>query len=450
MTIHLAQTQNFDVEVSKNLENLLNKHKGVAKFKRVEQAITLKEEEIQARYVPIEKLQQKFSLSPPLITQIIEVSRRWGRGPIVQPNSIKENTLFSSLLRGYDTSHLQDLRQYTLLDLLHGLLSMSFLKQSYPLESLKKQGKILKEEQDVVEDAYVSSKLLFDKCQQVRKTQGISQEDFLILFTATNLDSNWIYSLDPAYTNTIIINKKALSYIEEDRMPAALSFYMVAGILAKLSFLGFIDWYLHQHPRSIGCIMDHNLEHYDACTTMRSADICRDCQQLITADKISFGLSSQLSKILNDTREDLLMRNTWLLPKQPYELVIEGYKCDILIPALGEKVNLSPIEKALYLTFLFMPEGCTRDQLSTKRNLINDWYARWVNCDANGAIHPTVQNLFDNRNSYAEKVARIKHAFADYIHPKHLDLYTIQGPKNGVKQIALDRAYVTYKNVELG
>ena len=90
MTIHLAQTQNFEVEVLQNLEILLNKNKGVAKFKRLGQAITLKAEEIQTRYISPEKLQQKFTLSRPLLNQIIGVSRRWtNRSVFLQPSSIK-------------------------------------------------------------------------------------------------------------------------------------------------------------------------------------------------------------------------------------------------------------------------------------------------------------------------------------------------------------------------
>jgi len=184
------------------------------------------------------------------------------------------------------------------------MLRVSFLKQSFPL--LKKGEEDEHRCQiDRQHDVYTGSQFLFEDCKLLREKHRLAKEDYLILLTNGNLDSNWVYMLDPAYENNIIINTCPLSELDSEKLPAALAFYLIKGLLAKQSYRSFIDWYLHLHPQSQSCLMDFNFKHQKAFKNIRSVGICRDCQSVINEQSVSPDLYRQLFSLLNDVRIEL-------------------------------------------------------------------------------------------------------------------------------------------------
>jgi len=309
MNIYVTKTQQFDQDLFQDLLILLNKDKGAVQFKPLLQSVVLKQEEIQTRCIPHDKLWKRFTLQPSLLVEVIKVLQELDTEQVLlQRNTLIGNTIYGRSIMGANASSLDDLKKYALLQLVYGMLRISFVKQSYPLiRHINRAGtQQFTCDSSMEHDVFVDTKLLFQKCKEQRIAQNLSKDDFLVLFTSVNIDANWIYCLDPTYANNVVINLHPLSNVLiEEQLPAALIYYVVAGILAKLMHWSFVDWYLHQHPQPKGCIMDFNYRHEEALDTMFASSICSTCSHLIATNKVSTELLAQFLKIMEGSQKEL-------------------------------------------------------------------------------------------------------------------------------------------------
>ena len=309
MNVYVTKTQQFDQDLFQNLLILLNRDKGTVQFKPLPQSIILNREEIQTRCIPNDKLWKKFIVQPSLLAEVIKVLQKLDTNQsLLQRNSLSGNTIYARSIMGANAPSLNDFNKYALLQLIYGMLRISFVKQSYPLlRRLNKKSTAASYcDASMGHDVFVDTKLLFQKCQEQRIEQNLAQDDFLVLFTSVNIDANWVYSLDPTYANNIVVNLHPLSNaLHNQQMPAALVYYVLTGVFTKLMHRSFVDWYLHQHPQAKGCIMDFNYHHEEAVDTMYNSDICATCRKLLTKNKVSVDLLTQFTKIMEENRKEL-------------------------------------------------------------------------------------------------------------------------------------------------
>jgi len=309
MNIYVTKTEQFDQDLFQNLLILLNRYKGGVQFKPLPQSIILNQEEIQTRCIPNGKLWKKFIVQPSLLVEVIKVLQELDPNQsLLQRNSLSGNTIYARSIMGTNAVSSDEFKKHALLQLIYGMLRISFVKQSYPLAyRLNQEGtKQLSCDASMEHDVFVDTKLLFQKCKEQRKEQKLTQDDFLVLFTSVNIDANWIYSLDPTYANNIVVNLHPLSNtLNDQQMSAALVYYVVTGIFAKLMHRSFVDWYLHQHPQSKGCIMDFNYHHEEAIKTINASDICATCRKLLNTNKVSLELLAQFERIMKQSRMEL-------------------------------------------------------------------------------------------------------------------------------------------------
>jgi len=313
MKIYVTKTQLFDQDLFQNLLILLNRNKGLVPFNPLFESVKLKQEEIQTRCIPNDKLGKKFIIQPSLLTEVSKVLEGLDSSKsLLQKNTLGVNTMYARSIRASNAGPSEEYKKFAALQLIYGMLRISFVKQSYPLaprineDGLKK----LVCDAGMGHDVFVDTKLLFQKCLEQRKQHNLKEADFLILFTSVNIDANWIYSLDPTFDNNIVINLHLLSSMFDDRqLLAALTYYVAAGVLAKLMHWSFMDWYLHQHPQSKGCIMDFNYCHNEAFHTVSTSNICPACKKIMTANEVPTELLAQFSKIIKESLKELRMEN---------------------------------------------------------------------------------------------------------------------------------------------
>jgi len=304
MNVYLVQSDIFPNDVLQNLLILLKKNRGVAKFSSLDTSLNLSNDELLLRCIPCQKLQKKFLLSRNLLKEITNILPKLGKeGQYFQPETCADNSWYARVMQGVNYDNLPELKRYTLEDLINAMLRVSFLKHSFPLPTRPTKGSSVEPEKQ--HDLYTVSQYLFKKCKELRTTYNYKEEDYVVLFTKSNLDSNWIYTLDPSYQNNIIINVCPLANIHLNELPTVLAYYLITGILAKQSFRSFIDWYLHQHPHPENCIMDFNEDHANELQRIRTVSICRHCQPLINEDTVSPSLFLQLNNILESLKVEL-------------------------------------------------------------------------------------------------------------------------------------------------
>lgn len=126
---------------------------------------------------------------------------------------------------------------------------------------------------------------------------------------------------------------------------------------------------------------------------------------------------------------------------EPKELVVgqdfsihvnyEGFKC---------KVELAPIEKALYILYLKHPEGINFKDLTDYQYELIAFYQKISRRNDEDALEKTILRLIDPfNNSINEKCARIKRAFEESVPAELVHWYTINGEKGGIRRIELPR-----------
>ena len=176
MNIHLVQTHNFSKDVLQNLLILLNKSRGIASFSALS-TVNVHREELSTRCIPCENLEKKFILERNLLKEIIRILPDLGEtNQYIQPGTFADNSWYTRIMPGQNSSHLPELKKYTLQDLINGMLRVSFLKQSFPFTPQNH-----KCEPDRQHDVYTVSQFLFEKCQQLRQDHSLKKEDYLSL-----------------------------------------------------------------------------------------------------------------------------------------------------------------------------------------------------------------------------------------------------------------------------
>ena len=105
-----------------------------------------------------------------------------------------------------------------------------------------------------------------------------------------------------------------------------------------------------------------------------------------------------------------------------------------LLPRYEKDVDLSPINKALYIFFLNHEEGIEFKRLSDYRDELMELYRRVGNRVSEDIICETIDRLVNPLdNSINEKCARIKSAFAKCMDSYQLSYYAIS--KHSVRQV---------------
>ena len=133
-------------------------------------------------------------------------------------------------------------------------------------------------------------------------------------------------------------------------------------------------------------------------------------------------------------------------PMQKMKVLKNG---DILLQGTeyGEaKINLPPLDKAIYLLFLRHPEGINFSYLPDYREELMEIYRKLMKYRTTDSMLKSVEDVTDpTKNSINEKCARIRRAFVDALGRYLAFSYYITGNRGEAKKIVLDRRYVSWE-----
>lgn len=109
------------------------------------------------------------------------------------------------------------------------------------------------------------------------------------------------------------------------------------------------------------------------------------------------------------------------------------------------EIELSPLDKAIYLLYLRHPEGINFSYLPDYREELMEIYKQLMDYRTNAAMRRSIEDVTDpTKNSINEKCARIRRAFSNALGAYQAEEYCITGKRGEVKRIALDRSYVIW------
>ena len=286
---------------------------------------------------------------------------------------------------------------------------------------------------------------MFSKCQQYRDLMHIENDEMIVLLTALTNHRNWFGALDPNMTSNGFVHTRDWEHYIEAPAEFPIAYEIISMILQKHLY-GNLEEYkhlIHQIPK--GCINDFCQEKRDIMLKLRTADICRECMEVLQKHYpiqiIDHGLS-----LMEALRIKMLFAQNFRQNSPLSRLIIDRtYR--LILPEFGQmEIHLRPLEKALYILFLRRSDGIFISNLCDHRTELTDIYMHL--CE-NGDRLDVTRRIADLTNalsnSSSEKISRIKRAFEQSIGPVLSKHYYIQGERGGDRFIPLDRSLVTFE-----
>ena len=150
-------------------------------------------------------------------------------------------------------------------------------------------------------------------------------------------------------------------------------------------------------------------------------------------------------EVLEDIRKQLLVKERYGMLTPKGTLLIKGYQKHIIIPEMGMlKINLTPLERAVYLLFLNHAEGIRLSEMSQYKTELTDLVKRLSRSDNPTDISYSIDALcLPDSNSLSEKLARIRNKFNKHLGEEMAAQYIVSGPNGGLKRINLDREHLS-------
>jgi hypothetical protein len=130
--------------------------------------------------------------------------------------------------------------------------------------------------------------------------------------------------------------------------------------------------------------------------------------------------------------------------EQPSRLLITA-QGRILLTDFNKEIELTPLQKTVFVFFLLRAEGILFKDLPKYKKELMDIYSKISNRTSLETIQKSVNDLANPySNSMSEKCSRIREAFMKLIDKRLAEHYCINGDRNGLKRISLDRSLVEF------
>jgi hypothetical protein len=290
---------------------------------------------------------------------------------------------------------------------------------------------------------------LFEKCKNFREENEVENGDAVVLLTNITNEHNWFSAFDPDGGMNIFVHADHWEhYVPADsRYPVA--YEMVTTVLHKLMFGNFseLEKFIHKNPK--GCISDYCEDKRQVTLKMRTADICPKCQEIISQKNIPAALTDQCIRILDQIRTQLLFRERFQLFRKPSRITITPGVHDILFTDMGNaKLELTPLEKIVYLLFLHHPEGIANNEMDQHRQWLTEMYMQVAPTFVPVHLTKSINNIIGSgENSLSEKCSKIKSKIINLVGEEMAKHFIIEGERGGRKRIGLERGMVEWENI---
>lgn len=281
---------------------------------------------------------------------------------------------------------------------------------------------------------------------KLRRKREIPSPTPLFNISAFNNDRNWFSFGDEQFNHYI----HGMDWEEftgtEAHFPVA---YLVAShTLMAAMFNDRNDLVEHLHRNTIGCISDLCLHKRDITLKMRTADVCPSCMKrlktAIDKRRILGSDAQHLIRIMEVIRGNLLFRSRFILDKQLSHISIRGYKQEIFLADAGDiKVQLNPMQRAIYLTLLHHPEGINPYAIDTEPlfSELCERYARVSGVDNIDRIRESVRS-WASPETFNIHVSRLRSAFRRTLGDELAEPY-LPITEEGIRKVTLDRDLVS-------
>ena len=299
-------------------------------------------------------------------------------------------------------------------------------------------------ERDVVQYSWTD---LLSPCITFRKNFNVSEQDIVINLTSFGNHHNWFTGFDKQGALNFFVSTNIWDYYTDGDCRYPVAYLISSLLLKKYMFKKPSQAVSAMHKKSRGCLMDYCEQKHEIMLKMRTADICIDCQKIISNAQVPYPVIRYSLDIMEDIRRQLLMKEQYGILQPRATLLVKGYQKVIYVPELGMlRINLTPLERAVYLLFLNHPAGIRLSEMGLYKNELTQLVNRLSRIDDQHEINQSIEALCQaDSNSLSEKLARIRQKFNKYLGEAMASQYIVSGPNGGLKKIEIARENVIFE-----
>lgn len=295
---------------------------------------------------------------------------------------------------------------------------------------------------------FVSWYTLFDHCDRARGKYHIPDGEPVVLLTDHANEYNWFSGSDRNGKLNLFVHTGMWDRFTfpDFRYPVV---YLLAAIPLRLKMFDSFDemaHYFHREPR--GCMNDLCLEKNQIGLKLRTGDICPECRQRIRDRKVDQQVVSQVFRIFEGIRTQMLFRSSFDQDSRPSRLMVDYDNRKIYLTDLGNlRIPLNPMEKTVYHFFLNHPDGAAFSTLPDCRDELYTLYRHYSDSGSIATISARIDDICANKNDcLSQVISRIRRKFEDAVPSEMAQQYVIGGESGRKRRILIDRDLVEYLN----
>jgi hypothetical protein len=362
-------------------------------------------------------------------------------GPLEFISTVDEPVFEDDESTSFDT-HLKDIRD-TSLPLPKDVI------ETRPVYSMKKQ--IVSEMARFIEAPEKLTRLkwddIFERCQTFRKTNDISEFEFVILLTDKGNEFNWFAAPDPKGGRNGFVQTSGLGFYLPGFSRASIVYLITTHLLRHYMFSDIREMSEGVHQKSVGCMNDFCGNKAELILKIRTADLCSDCVKQLENKKVDPLLANQVFEIMETMRSEILFRDRYSLLKKPSRMNIAGPNFTIRFPDLANlELKLDKIEKTMYLFFLGKSEGLKLNMLDEHREELTELYLKVSPTSDRATATKRINERTDNTQTQkiSETISKIRRKINNLLGDEMGEHYVIAGANGEVKKIGVDRNLVSF------
>ncbi len=286
-------------------------------------------------------------------------------------------------------------------------------------------------------------KKLFSKCKEYKSNNDKTTKEFCFLLTDILNESNYFAALDDSAPFNGFIHTGDWDLFIDCPPEFPIAYVVVSMILLRYINLNQEYDNFDFHYESKGCISDFCADKRNIVLKLRTADICKSCMNGLINNNLSRPVIAHARAIMEFLRVKMLEAQNVEQATEPSKLKVNE-KFEIILEDFGgKKIDLPPLEKALYILFLKNPDGIYLSCLPDYRNDLYEIYEALSNMGDLIEMHRRIDEMTNPiLNSCSEKLSKIKRVFREAIGDELARHYIICGEKTKVRKISIDKSLV--------
>ena len=274
----------------------------------------------------------------------------------------------------------------------------------------------------------------FIRIQNYREQFQIPEDVFIVLLTNETNTNNWFGMADIDARPQCFVQTSYWNELVYSESIYPILYEIIAIPLQWRMFKTIEEVHQYTHRKPIGCLNDFCSNKSEIIIKLQTANICSQCYQRIEEKGVSDAEIDHVDIILDTIRLRFREFNIRRSRRRPFPVHISKNGRRIQIGDIT--LNLSPIQRSLYLFFLNLDKKIRTTELEDYTEDIIQVYQNFYNRSSTEEMINIAQRLAkDEDNLATQSISRINAAIDKNIITEQADYYKIITDSDGYKSI---------------